>query len=420
MAVVRASTPTTTGTVDFTVSGFGTPKAAMFFMLYSPGSDGSASYDQLHQSIGFTDGTRDRSATCEGRNARATTQTGRASRNAVACQVASQTASVRKEGTFNSWITDGVRIDWTITGGTESLELVCVLFGGGDLTAYVNDINVQTTTSTTDPGFKPDLVFFAGDAAGQGGGYTTHSILSFGAAVRGSGDSITQTCVTRGDENGQSTTDVTSVHFTDHIASQTLNGATNWKSALTSWDASGFTVTPAAGTGGDDAAYLALEFGGGSVTLINDFETGTSATTVAYTTAATPQAIIGCMSSLQAADSMDTGAQSESLAFFAATASAEFSQCASADDNNTDSNYHALSDTKSLSVGQDTASGYVDLAVATLDSLNATDFTLDYSTAPATSIYGWAVAIEEGDAGGEFLRIGMTGGMKELTGGMNG
>ena len=56
VVVVQQAARTTTGTQDFTSSGFGTPKAAMCMVGFGATNGTSVSHGVF--SIGFTDGTR--------------------------------------------------------------------------------------------------------------------------------------------------------------------------------------------------------------------------------------------------------------------------------------------------------------------------------------------------------------------------
>lgn len=398
VAVVRSSTPTSTGTVDFTSSGFGTPKAAMFFLMFSPGADGTATQDDTCVSFGFTDGTRDRATSFSSEDAVTTTNTSRSSVHACAVQTNFAGTAVDKQGDFNSWITDGVRLDWTVTTGSQELEIVCVLFGGTDLQAYVGNMNSTTGTSTTGPGFKPDVVFAStsgvnSTSTSATAANTTHSL---GCAVRGASDSITEAVVSSTFWDNESTSRVYKAHSSSDFAAQ-LNGTSyGWRASVSSWDVSGFTIstTGSPGSPADQIAFLALELGGASVTLLNDFNTGTATGNKAYTTSAKPQAIVGTITSLTSANANSQTTNAERWGWFAATSDAEFAQTIAQDDAVSTTVEYNMSDTEALALISATGTK---LAVASLDSFNATDFTLNYSTAPASSLYGWAVAIEEGE-----------------------
>ena len=74
-AVTRAALRTTTGTQDFTVTGFGTPKCAIFFVT-SAVTDATEAAG-LNWSMGATDGTNQWTVCCRADDNNATADTDR-------------------------------------------------------------------------------------------------------------------------------------------------------------------------------------------------------------------------------------------------------------------------------------------------------------------------------------------------------
>lgn len=152
-AVTRVALRTTTGTQDITVTGFGTPKAAYFITSLAT-SDGVAIAD-ASGSLGATDGTRQWSASFWSDDARGigTVGAGIAATDEVIQLCTSGGSFI--EANFDSWITDGVRINVGQTNGAAVLVTV-ILFGGSSLQAYANTITLANDgiAVTATPGFQ--------------------------------------------------------------------------------------------------------------------------------------------------------------------------------------------------------------------------------------------------------------------------
>ena len=132
---VRVALRATTGTQDFTVSGFGTPVAAFFVFDNTP-TDALAKTD-IRGSIGATDGTNQWVMAGSVRSAVTDTDTfRRAATDEVIMLLNTTTGAVIAEANFDSWVTDGVRINVTVTVASAPL-LTVYLIGGFGVTAAV-------------------------------------------------------------------------------------------------------------------------------------------------------------------------------------------------------------------------------------------------------------------------------------------
>ena len=157
-AVTQVSCDTSTGTQDITISGFGTPVAAIFFVVPCATNGGTNAF--LCRSYGLTDGTSDYGAfayAAEGGNG----TFGSASSSSYCVYFREDSGGSIKTAQFDSFITDGVRIDWT-SAPTSGWKLACVLVGGniGSSDVYAGTVASPSSGATTDVtsvGFQPDL-----------------------------------------------------------------------------------------------------------------------------------------------------------------------------------------------------------------------------------------------------------------------
>lgn len=416
VAVQRTTLPTSTGTHDITVSGFGTPKAAIFIYYRDTGTAGTANKQNTEQGYGFTDGTNDFAAFSDWLDGQANGyHQGKRSQSASHCVILDRTNA--NNCTFNSWITDGVRLNVTNGSSLSGCHVDVVLFGGSDLSAAVGYYecpggigNMRTISGLS---FQPNLVF--GTTAGiNNSNNQNNSMLSFGCA-HDNGTSVDHAVIARG---ALTTTDNLGwVQDNDGFIAQAFTqGGANWVHKITSITSDGFVVTESdassyssanyGGSGGnDDAGYLALDIGTLNAKLTPSYGTPTSTGLDTITTTFTPQALIGMTTrhtSSSNLSSTDTY-HAESWGNVIIDASQSFYNQNIADRNTSTSvagTYRSSGTALSLYVWADvTTNTALDVTVyaeADFDSFSATGTVLDYSTANASnSAYGWMLQIEE-------------------------
>lgn len=181
---VSAALRTTTGTQDYTSPGFGTPKAAKFFITIVT-SNGVPVTHALY-GIGCTDGTRQIATSFRGKSGVAT-PTVHFVRRSTATDCIFLTDSdgvIIARAQFSSWITDGVRINVSLTSGV-AYAVTCVLYGGtGILNARVDTFSAASVADgfvTVTPGFQFSyLETFLPGTSGFLGGAVSHIANSLG------------------------------------------------------------------------------------------------------------------------------------------------------------------------------------------------------------------------------------------------
>lgn len=157
MKATRVALRTTNGTQDITISGLGTPKAAIFLLGRgeTDGVEGAA----VQLSHGFTDGATHAHVGYLAVDGVGTSTTRRrASTTRVAAHL--DAGSVPISVSFNSWITNGVRVDVTTTSAAPSLMTV-ILLGGASLSAKVQVTTLATSGNivTVTPNFQTRALF---------------------------------------------------------------------------------------------------------------------------------------------------------------------------------------------------------------------------------------------------------------------
>lgn len=182
VAVTQFVLRTTTGTQDITIPGFGTPKAARF--IAGPALANGTARDNLEASLGATDGTRQYvlAGAAEHNNTSSDTYQ-RAATDEVIMVLDATDGTIKVEANFDSWITDGVRINVGATTGGAFLVNV-VLFGGSDLSAYVNTtaLTTQNNSVTLTPNFEANALFVDSHGGSFNDTSAAGAIMSTGVA----------------------------------------------------------------------------------------------------------------------------------------------------------------------------------------------------------------------------------------------
>lgn len=377
VAVVQQAARTTTGTQDFTSSGFGTPKAAMCLVGFGATNGTSATHGGF--SIGFTDGTRQNVTSARTKSGVTTTATGRRSDTSDVLLLADQDGTVMLRAQFSSWITDGVRLNYSVAPGT-AFQVSCTLFGGaGIANAYVNTVStpstVDTSTTVSTVGFQPDVII---GAMSGGTGYTdvnqSQLEISVGAAVRGVG----QRGVSWFDTNAVTTTATSVFPLTNRIGRNTNNGS---QIEIQNYSSSGFDATlRQVGTFAATLGYLALQLNGATATVMEvTSPTATGSQSIAGI-GLTPQWGLLVMTADQTSGSVDTSADSESWGVSSFTAAAQSCIGMSAEDGVGTSSTDSLADAKPVCLRKDGAL----FSSASFTSFGSGTATFNYGTANGT------------------------------------
>lgn len=249
---IRVALNGSVGTQNITISGFGTPIAAIFTAETLNTDNTITAGSEI--SVGYTDGTSSACVVVDSVDGVSTTNTNRAQRtDRVLSNVGLSVSS-----SFSSWVTDGVQI----TNNSASTRFVTVtLIGGADVINAKVEFKQLTSTSNniTTTGFEPDLVFLNSIGLNTLAGSTVSTdLLSNGIAINDGVDS--NYGYLQYQENAVTTTNTGQWVSSTHSVGQYFNGSLNWGGAVGSYVTSGFTITTSASTGNDYICYLALKF----------------------------------------------------------------------------------------------------------------------------------------------------------------
>ena len=407
------STAAATNTQDITISGFGTPSAAIFIVSGAV-TDDTVAADQL-LSIGFTDGTRQIVHGIRNTDAAASATCVRTYKTAaVITNSVSNGSSDLLNFSFTSWITDGVRL--TIdTQSASAFLATCILIGGADVAnAYVDSKSMGTGTSPiaidfSDEGgtdFEPDVVFTLDNRSTSDPYRQNGNILSFGCALNDGAD--TNRCIAVTTDTASDPTNNTSSVSNAEVFRQLNAGALLTEGNIDTFAATGFSITPSASTANSILSWLALKFTNSPDLDLFDMEYPTSGPYAETTPVFTPNfGLIAAVVGPTARNNLTTASTwGMSISAFDDTTVSTISN--TSEDNVADTVAKSLHNTKIKVLDDDGSTVAVDQTSDPVFDSAGWDIAL--TTNPASAVLGWGFAVGTGAApGGGGLKAGTLG-----------
>ncbi len=408
VAVMRAAANTATGTQDFTTADMGglTPKAALFIVTKAI-TDGVAANDVVI-SIGAATGVSNEwSAQGTGEHGVATTNNHNIQEGDRCISVwFADTNAIDGDADFDSFIADGVRVNWQNALGSAYLVTV-VLFGGTDLSAIAGFKglgNSIQTVAITDIGFEADLVITAHARRSIDQDITSNQCC-FGAVHNdGAGGVNQRNYIFRWQDNNTAGDPRAQIRSAEGIMQLRANAIVDWVGVFQTFDASGFDVDiQTAGANGIDLLYLALNFGGAAKSFVGPVTSPTSIGNDAQTGPGfKPQFVMMGMSMLEAENSPNLTNLAGSFGVSTFTPTAEFCNSVQSEDAAATTNEQSISDNTAIELPDDDGAAGL---TASFVSMDTTGWTLNYSAVEASAKQFWALAIEEvaAAAGGRIM-----------------
>ena len=271
-AMVTLNAPSTPGFQDFTAAGKGTPKLVMFVATYATSTQPTA--DDAGLSVGFSDQSGNQGLlgmTAEDGLGSTDTSLLASGGNVVALNLPGNTSgSAFTTATWDSYIADGVRIEWTSLFFTDVQVTAYMWFG--DMETHVGPADLDSGGSpsdTTGVGFEPHMVIAVGSRfspTSVGVSRAPDGMLTLGVATQ-VGRSISQQSVGIHWEDAQSTAETVGINSDTFIIQRGGDGIKDVAVELTAFNADGFTTEVVSqdatgGTANVGMLYAAIRFPG--------------------------------------------------------------------------------------------------------------------------------------------------------------
>lgn len=379
----RVVTPTATGNQDITISGFGTPKA-VFFILPATIADATPNNNALY-SFGATDGTRQWSTAVCSRNNSASTSTFKRGMTDKCISTLQVTGSVLGEAGFVSFITDGIRINWTSVA-TVGYYMTVVMFNGTDLTARVDTISLGTSTSAqtySSLSGEADLIISNNVGSPFNDSLTNDLATVLGFTHNNRAGTITQRCIGISEDNAVADGQPFAQMMDDKSSFRLNppNGAVDYEVSLSNFTSSGFDFTCSSNAGSDDLGILALSLGGGA-SSVGTYQPPVTATTSTISESFTPQFSFLGLNTCVSVDTLEGDGDAGTFGLSAIDGTAQYCSTLAIED------LSAITDTQTVSNDQAVdlpAHDGTVLYTGTLSSLNSSGVNLSFSNVSGTS-----------------------------------
>lgn len=378
VAVVKSAAPTSNGgTQDFTVTGFGTPVCALFFLSY--GTTNGTAVDHAMLSFGFSDFTNHRGVAHVAEDSATTTDT-QSQRATTLISLLNTDQSTDGTATAAT-ITDGVRLTWADAPPSAYLVTAVMfnasMFSNCTVGTLTPNASVDAAASVSGLGWQPDLILAAY------AGSTTSARTSFGMALNDGG--IVQYAAGQASTTALATSSVTSAMMSTRLAFNALSFSTVASYELTSFDSGGFTLTTRDNTASvNDVYYLAAKLAVGASAKLATCTSPTSTGSHSCTGAGfTPTGAIMSHTAAAALDTLESDGDAEVYGLSAFTSTTQSFSGISDDDNVAAANTASMTSINPIRMIKDAA----DYMVATFTGWQSDGVDLNYTTTNGTARY---------------------------------
>lgn len=411
-AVTRAACAVGGGNQNITTDDLGglTPVAALFIVTRAT-ADGVAA-DHFVWSIGAATAAAEQWACCIGsEHNHGTSDAYRRGATDECVYITDPTdGTVDGEANLNTFIENGVTITWGNAPAGAYL-LTVVFFAGTDVSAHADTFNPDATedqaTNVTDPGFEPDLVFFAGtdslmnDASANGAPNAVGVVANIAGTPQGC------KAIYISDNSGTSSSDGTTVH--DRVY-QATNGVGNVKYTLEidDFDSDGFSAYSRDGGGdaNDDIGYLALNFNAAVKVWCGGYDSPTGNGNDSDTSPGfKPQLLVLFPNTCAAVDTVYEDGKGSVQCISVIDGDEAYCMSAADEDNQGTTDSQSLSDNQAVNLPYDDGS---QAYAATFVSFDATGWTLNFTNTDGTAHKWYGFAVEEVSAVQEDVALTIT------------
>ncbi len=400
VAVARVAANTSTGNQDITTSDLGglTPKAVRLIATRCVTSgtavDGAGVY------VGASDGTNEWTQGYEDQHGQATMdnemeQDTTADRILTIYDGAADDV-VEATANFVSFITNGVRINWTDAPASAFL-ITAEFFAGSDLSVHVGTVSLANTSNAliaiTSVGFEADVVLtqlLEGTSVNSGS-------VCMGVVQNDRAGTVTQRCIAHGQRNGFASSVVNAVMRNDSCIARVIESSGNldWTGAAQSFDSSGWDIQlgNSRSPSNHHMGWIALRFGSSPVVSSKVYTYSTPTGTGSNTDAGAgfqPQFVLYLATRTAVANTSETDSDGGVFGVVMTDENGDvYTQSIESEDGAADSNTQSLSN-NSLNLPTHTGAA---AQAASFTSFGGTGVTWNWTAVDATARQWGALAI---------------------------
>lgn len=390
--VTRVAAPTSTGTQDITTDLDGaTPKAAIF--IYSTADTDGTLANNAGLSLGMTDGTNQWARSTHSKDNISPSEAIPNLSTTSVIYIRADTSSWIATASFSTWLTDGVRINWSNVPSTGHF-LTVVFFFGDNISSYAAVKSMGNTLDDTitvsEPGFEPDIVFTVTDGS--------VSNIGFGYVHNDRNSTITQHNSWIRERSGRTAAELFGAFRNDYggnIPAGAYAADDSSRLEFSNFGSSGFDVTTRnAAAGNRSLFYLALRLGSGPDMDAKVYTYSTPTSTGNSTDTGpgfTPQAVFYATTIHETANTYYTNTLASNFGLSVITTDAQYHHVYVAEDAANPTNTMSLSDNQSINLPlHDGSTGIT----ATFNEFTSSGVSNNFTNVTGTAKVWPALAIE--------------------------
>lgn len=388
VATVRQVLPTTTGTLDFTASGYGTCIGAIFNVSGALAGDGTPT-NAAQMSIGATDGTNQRCVSCRSTNGSVLTSTARYKDTSHCFMLMVSGGAVNGSAAFSSFITDGVRVNIDDAFGNAFYCEATLLFDEGGDDFYVGTGDTSSGNQTiTSVGFQATYLQGFTTMQSSTGTGQTGAKFSMGFALPDGTQNAISFYEGHSLADGAPSARADGSYFLRDIQDASVNGAVQ----IGSFTSTGFTATQINGSG-FEFYYVAVKCSN-AVTLDLELSRSTTGSRSHTGPGGLPTFVCGWNSKIDALDSNFENGRAGAIGFWMSSGTgAQFNNAFAIEDAS------AVTDCQSTSNNvfpylPDHDGGTATAIIGSITSFDATGITINYTTVDSVECYFALLAIQ--------------------------
>ena len=375
VGLVQVDARTSTGTTDLTVSGYGTCKGAILWVTRATANASAATHYVF--GMGATDGTRDRCFSTSSEDALSDTNTfNRAKTGKCLMLINPADGSIDGEVQFDSFITDGIRINTTDAFGS-AYKIEALLFFGSDCQMYVGDFDTTSgNVDVTAPNFTPNGVCVFGPRAPIDDTGRASARYSIGWA-HWNGSTVAQFSINGGEDDGAAAGQTYLRPESAKVTTDVQNATVGGDVTLSTFDSQGFTAVQG-NSAGFPCMFAAIKFDNNAD--LRQYGTRTASGTFNHTESGKrPHAVFGHMTWIRTTNTTNEANLSGTWGLWGFTSDTnEFCASVQAEDGASTTNTQSYADNVALALPLD--SGASMAYVANCTAILSNGFTLDYTT----------------------------------------
>jgi hypothetical protein len=301
--------------------------------------------------------------------------------------------TVDGEADFVSFITNGVRINWS-DAPSAAYYLIVDLFAGTDLSAkaltFTMAATEDDTVDVTTLAFEADVLLVVSHCSSTVDSTDDHCFISLGVVLNK--DPLQQYSLQFKTIDDFSTSTVGNELRDDYGVGASTGGLAPWDGEFSDFDASGFSCTTRNSTGGAEVGVLALAFAAAVDFWAGVLDTPTSTGNQGVTDPAfTPQWVHCALSQLPAVNTGYGDGNAGSIGVCSFDEDDENCSSVQDEDGEATTDTQSLSDDTAVNLPNDDGSA---AHVAAFVSFDANGWTWNFTTTEGTAVKLWALAIE--------------------------